>query len=266
VSTLFVAWQDPELRGWFPIGRLGTHDDFYTFVYTRGAERAQVEAAFVPFVSFPDLHTTYVSETLFPLFSNRLLPRSRPEYKSYLNWLGVGETERDPVKILARSGGRKATDTLELFPSPVPNVRGEYEIHFLVHGLNYVPEDSVKRAMFLRPGEPLLAMLDFQNPHDPQAVALRTAEQTERDLHLVGYCPGYLRPEILRLIQLGNVPQISVERVNRAPAPLQFRLLCKAATNWPSGFQPFNEPDFEPLSTAEVQLAEIAKPSWRYRA
>jgi hypothetical protein len=266
VSRLFVAWQDPESRRWFPIGRLETHDDFYAFLYTRGAERARVEAAFVPFVSFPELHVTYVSETLFPLFSNRLLPRSRPEYESYLTWLGVGEKERDPVTILARSGGRKATDTLELFPSPVPNVRGEYEIHFLVDGLNHVPEESVKRAMFLRPSEPLLAMLDFQNPHDAQAVALRTAEQAERDLHLVGYCPRYLRSEILRLIQLGSIPRITVERVNRAPAPLQFRLLCKAASDWPLGFQPFNDPDFQPLSTTDVKVAELEMPSWRHRA
>jgi len=211
-------------------------------------------------MSFPELGTTYIAEHLFPLFSNRLLPSSRPEYRNYLGWLGVGDTERDPVTILARSGGRKATDTLELFPFPERNECGEYEIRFLVHGLNRVPDENVKRAMFLHPGELLFAMRDFQNPKDPDAVALRTAETFDKDLYVIGYCPRYLRSEILRLIDAGSLPKITVERVNRAPAPVQFRLLCKAVMKWPSGFQPFNEPDFQPLPPADVKLAEISLP------
>jgi hypothetical protein len=263
VSTLFVAWQDQESRRWFPIGRLDADRDRYIFAYTGGARRAQVEAGFRPLVSFPELYTIYLSEDLFPLFSNRLLPRSRPEYESYLNWLGVDETERDPVTILARSGGRKATDTLELFPSPDRNERGEYEIYFLMHGLNHVPEDSLKRAMVLSPGELLLPMRDFQNPKDSEAVAFRTAEQYDKDLYIVGYCPRYLRSEILRLVDLGYQPRITVERVNRAPAPREFRLLCKVVTQWPSGFQPFNEPDFQPLSAEDIKLVENSLSSHR---
>ena len=249
MNTLFVAWQDPLSRQWFPIGRLQADGDSYAFSYTGGALRAQGQAGFEPLVSFPELGTTYISEYLFPFFSNRLLPASRPEYGNYLSWLGVGDTERDPVTILARSGGRKATDMLELFSSPARNESGEYEIHFLVHGLNHLPDGSVERAMSLHPGELLLAMRDFQNPRDPDAVALRTAERFDKDLYVIGYCPRYLRSEILRLIGAGSVPKITVERVNRAPAPVQFRLLCKAVVKWPSGFQPFSEPDFQPLSS-----------------
>jgi hypothetical protein len=36
-----------------------------------------------------DLRKHYVSEILFPLFSNRLLDSSRPEYPDYVQWLGV---------------------------------------------------------------------------------------------------------------------------------------------------------------------------------
>src|SRR5262249_39272434 len=132
-------------------------------------------------------------------------------------------------------------------------------------GLNHVPEGSLERAMFLVPGEPLLAMRDFQNPFDSDAVALRTAERYDKDLYMVGYCPRYLRSEILRLIDLGFQPRITVERVNRAPAPRQYRLLCKAVTEWPSGFEPFNEPDFQPLSPEEIKLAEDSLTRQRYR-
>jgi hypothetical protein len=81
----------------------------YTFAYTKGAEEARQQARFQPLESFPDLLTVYVSEQLFPLFSNRLLPQSRPEYQEFLEWLSVPSSERDPVVILARSGGRKVT-------------------------------------------------------------------------------------------------------------------------------------------------------------
>ncbi len=265
MNTLFVAWQDPASRRWFPIGRLQADRDIYFFSYTRGALRAQRETAFEPLLSFPELGTTYRAEHLFPMFSNRLLPSSRPEYRTYLGWLGVGDNERDPVTILARSGGRKATDTLELFRSPEQNERGEYETHFLVHGLNHVPDQNVERAMLLQPGELLLAMRDFQNPKDPNAVALRTAEKFDKDLYIVGYFPRYLRSEILRLIDAGSLPRITVERVNQAPAPVEFRLLCKAVMKWPSGFQPFNDPDFQPLASEDVKPAEISLPPRYHR-
>lgn len=36
-----------------------------------------------------DFSKTYTSNTLFPLFKNRLLDKSRPEYAEYLTWLGL---------------------------------------------------------------------------------------------------------------------------------------------------------------------------------
>jgi hypothetical protein len=51
------------------------------------------------------LRKRYVSESLFPLFSNRLLDSSCPEYPDYVQWLGIHdrfalvvETEK-PVKV-----------------------------------------------------------------------------------------------------------------------------------------------------------------------
>lgn len=235
----------------------GCGSGFLRLLLYEGALRAQKDARFEALISFPELHTAYIAEHLFPLFSNRLLPSTRSEYRSYLGWLDIGDPESDPVTILARSGGRKATDTPELFPSPERNQNGDYQIHFLVYGLNHVPDENVERAMRLQAGEPLLAMRDFQNPKDPDAVALRTAEKCEKDLYIIGYCPRYLRSEILRLSYAGSPPPITVERVNRAPAPVQFRLLCKAVAKWPAGFQPFNEPDFQPLVPARVKQLGI---------
>jgi hypothetical protein len=139
------------------------------------------------------------------------------------------------------------TDSLEVFPCPERNGHDGYQVQFLLHGLSHTPEKSVERASALKPGEPLLVMRDFQNPRDPDALALRTAETSERDLYIVGYVPRYLRGDILKLMQLSASPQIALERVNPSPAPVQFRVLCRALAPWPEGFQPFSEPEYEAI-------------------
>src|SRR3954463_2868057 len=102
MRTVYVAWQDPKSRDWYPVGRL-THNGKYRFVYTEGAA---VSPDFLPFGRMTDLNVAYESDNLFPLFANRLLPKSRPEYSDYLRWLDVDEDDPlSPLAILSRSGG-----------------------------------------------------------------------------------------------------------------------------------------------------------------
>lgn len=88
MKALFVAWQDPASRSWAPVGRLTREGEFYHFVYTRGATEVP---NFMPFGRMTDLDAEYVSTELFPLFANRVLSRTRPEYQDYLRWLGLSE-------------------------------------------------------------------------------------------------------------------------------------------------------------------------------
>jgi hypothetical protein len=39
MKTLYLAWQDPEDRRWFPVGRLSFDGYVYRFVYTNGAKQ-----------------------------------------------------------------------------------------------------------------------------------------------------------------------------------------------------------------------------------
>ncbi len=111
----------------------------------------------------------------------------------------------------------------------------------------------------LTPGERLLIMCDVQNPIDPQALALRTAETFERDLLIVGYCPRYLCGDIVETMKRGgSVPIITVERVNRSPAPLQFRLLCKLLVPPVEGYTPFSSDEYQPLVTEVPDLELVA--------
>ncbi|MBI5762035.1 MAG: DNA-binding protein [Planctomycetes bacterium] len=248
LKTLFVAWQDPRSRRWTPIARL-THDGtVYRFQYTSGAERARREYGFVPLQSFPALEEAYESSDLFPLFSNRLPNSNRPDYSDYVQWLGVTVDERDPIILLGRSGGRRMTDALEVFPCPDMDERGEYHVRFFSHGISHLPEDSKTRISKLSPGDRLLLFHDFQNPHDPFALGLRTAGDNG-DRHLVGYCPSYLLRDAFELIKdCPFSPVVTVERVNAEPAPLQMRLLCKLTSCWPEGgFVPCSSDDYQPI-------------------
>lgn len=248
MTTAFVAWRSPTTRKWFPVGRLTSDDALFEFVYTKGAQRAQGEAGFQPLVSFPEFGRAYVSDKLFPLFANRLLAKTRREYASFVEWVSLPEADTDPIALLARSGGRRATDALEIFQCPEPNEEGKVEIHFFAHGLQYFPTEATERARRLEPGAPLLVMHDFQNKADSHALMLRTAEEIPQDIYPVGYCPQYLLSDVYELLEKPDSVSVRVLRVNQPPAPLGFRLLCTLSARWPDTYAPFSAPDYLPVA------------------
>jgi hypothetical protein len=236
MNKLFLAWQDSKSRHWFPIGQLTFDGKNYHFVYTNGVKKAQAGSNFQLLHSFPERDRVYKSSELFPLFSNRLMRPSRLDYQDYIQWLNISQNKDDPIVILARSEGRKATDTFEVFPCPEQDENGLYHIHFFVHGLRYMPESSLERVKHLRPEDRLYLTQDFQNPHDSKALLLRTEER-----HNLGYCPRYLAADICEILKQN--PQsvfVRVERVNPAPTPIQFRLLCNMTAQWQDDFSPFS--------------------------
>lgn len=248
MKKLFLAWQDVTGRLWYTVGRLTAEGGKYQFVYTKGALEAHEKGGFQPLQSFPDLYEVYNSDQLFPLFSNRLLSPSRPDYHSFVEWLNVGDNDVHPMVLLARSGGKRVTEMLEVFPSPEDNGTGEYQIYFFVHGLSHAAQASMDRALTLERGEQLLLMHDLQNPRDPEALLLRTAEKQPNDMFLMGYCPRYLLRDVHTLVREGRrLPTVTVERVNRPPAAIQFRLLCKMILKGPEEFHPFSDGVYQPL-------------------
>jgi hypothetical protein len=128
---------------------------------------------------------------------------------------------------IGASGGRRATDTLEVFPEPQVDAEGGALLHFFVHGIRHSTEAAAARAEALEPGERLLLMHDLQNPFDRNALALRTAASSTGDLHLLGFCPRYLSEELLPMLREGpEEARVEVVRVNPRPAPAQMRVLC----------------------------------------
>lgn len=253
VKTLFLAWQDYQSRLWFPIGRLTFDGERYQFVYVNGAREAQQKCGFEPLLSFPGLDEVYSSTYLFPVFANRLMSPSRPEYKRFLERLNLKENNPDPMLMLARSEGKRETDSLIVFPYPKLDEEGKYYLHFFAHGVRHLPPGSIERMNQLKTGDKLWLAHEFQNEYDSKALMLTT-----EDHYILGYCPRYLINYVFEIVQQQpNYVDVSVERVNLPPTPFQFRLFCKMSYFLLDDVKPFSQEEYQPI-TQEKLIAEIS--------
>lgn len=243
MTALFVAWRgtDPH-RGWGPVGRLEHDGAVYRFCYTQGARTLH---GFQPFPQMDDLGQVYESEELFPLFANRLLSPKRPEYEAYLRWGGFEPgTQPDPIAILGVTEGKRETDSIEVFPCPIPGADGCYLNKFFLHGLRWMPQAAHQRILRLADNERLFVMLDVGNKHDPNAVAIRTDEERT----MIGYVPRYLAHDVWELLRQcqPDFIELFVQQVNR-DAPMQQRVLCRMHACWPDDFRPCDDESFRPI-------------------
>lgn len=247
MNTLYLAWRQPDQR-WWPVGRLSREGSEYVFAYTKGAMTA-AQAGFRPLLSFPELDEVYVCSQPFPLFGNRLPPRSRPDYDDFVEWLDLERGESDPMVLLGRSGGRRETDMLEVFPVPRVSATGRYESAFFIHGLRHRGPEAEAGVRRLKAGDPLILKAEPNNPEDPDALRILT---TVGGVHL-GFVPRYLCGDVhaLQTASAADAVAIQVRRINPPPAPAQFRVLCSLDAPWPKDFRPFSSPDFEPLHALE---------------
>lgn len=239
MTTLYIAWQDPQTRSWHTVGRLTKEQDAYCFVYTQGAKTSP---RFNYLGRMFDLTKRYYSRELFPLFSNRILNKSRSEYPDYVRWLALdADIKQEPMQLLARSGGKRATDELCVYPYPEQNQQGQQELYFLSHGLRYLDPETLQRIEKLQVGE-RLSLRHENNSHDEFALLVETQQEPIK----VGYCPRYLNRDLKVILDNTGI-ELSVERLN-PDAPLQFRLLCKAVFNSPIGFDVFTGGEYQVLA------------------
>lgn len=245
-KVLYVAWRSSEDNApqWGPVGRLDNELGHYRFVYTKGAKKLY---GFTPFPGMSDLEQVYESNDLLPVFYNRMLSRSRPEYHDFLKWSGFDPEEPPaPLDLLGITEGLRATDKLELFPCPRPDANNHYNIKFFLHGIRYMSDAVREEIGRLDSGESLGFMFDVSNAVDPFAVAIRTCPPRNR--LLIGYMPRYLARDVKGLfdnLQARNI-LLEVARVNRE-APMQQRLLCHMSAPWPQSFSPCEGEDFQPI-------------------
>lgn len=241
-NKLVLSWRNPKLRAWTAVGTLEYKDDKYYFNYTNGAKAEN----FIPFGQMQELNKTYVSDELFPIFKNRLLSKSRPEYQDFLGWLDIEQEENNELLELSRSRGIRATDELQLFPIPEKTENGNYEVLFFSHGISHMAEHYVNRLSELKKDNELCILKDIQNESDSLALVLRTKDDPAE---LMGYCPSFFVEDFNLLLDKNGVNnvKVTVQKIN-IDAPMQLKLLCKLTTKWTKEFNVFDSEEFKPYS------------------
>jgi hypothetical protein len=246
MRTLFLAWQDQKLtRRWFVVGRLDREGETYSFQYVRQVKKA-IESGFSPLLEFPEIEKAYDSEALFPVFTNRLMPKSREDYESFLKRLSIKDSEVDPFLVLGRTEGLRTTDNLEVFLKPEPNSSNRFDTHFFVRGIRHIEKiynpDVEIQIRDLQPGDPLEIRPDRDNPQDVNALHLLHAAKP------IGWVPRYLCHDVnLCISNCGESAIVKVAQLNPPPAPVHQRLLCHFDAPWPSDKEPFSDEEFQGL-------------------
>jgi hypothetical protein len=135
---------------------------------------------------------------------------------------------------------------LQIFPLPEEQADGTYDAVFFAHGIRHV-QGALEAVNSLEPGDQLILDPEPSNKFDAYALKLMSSNSC------VGYCPKYISKDLHRLLQA--VPTsilVSAERINPVEAPVQFRLLCKLKADWPDGFIPFSDEEYQPLPEASL--------------
>ncbi|OQW92554.1 MAG: hypothetical protein BWK78_01345 [Thiotrichaceae bacterium IS1] len=241
MKSIFLTWQVPHGKSWHLVGKLTYEEDqrLYRFAYTRGTQNS---AHFMPFEPMRDVRKMYFSRELFPLFANRLLNKSRPEYSNFLRWLNIEPTiAPNPLLFLARSGGMRATDLLRVFGWPeLTRSDGLYEVYFFSgfsQDLRSVWADQTPQLDSLL-GQRLRMV------HDGRFSLVLEQEETTK----MGELPGHLAKLFQRVLNESNSLTTTVVNVN-AEAPWQLKVLCKLAFPEKIKVQLCEEEEFQVISS-----------------
>ncbi|WP_373546538.1 hypothetical protein [Chamaesiphon sp.] len=152
------------------------------------------------------------------------MPLDRPqEMPWYLPSLGLPPELTDPIAFVARSGGYRETDSLDVCPEVAPDADGCYRFYFLLRKLYLVEETTVNAV----------DKGDRIDIHDWDAIHHSTENK-------IGIVPGYIRalakshPENIHV----KVLQVNYEELR------QTRIFCSLTCQ---GFIPFDRAEYLPL-------------------
>ena len=249
MTTLYLAWQHPPSRRWFPIGRLVRNESAdleFEFTYVQGAKEAERTVKFRPVPEFPVLDRRYRAPALFPTFRNRVMNTSREDRAEYLRQLGLDVNGCDELAELSASGGRSTTDSFEFFPAIEPDEEGKFETQLTLHGLRHTNPHAVEAVEKLRAGDELGVSLELTNRVTTYGLLVHS-----RDYYTLGWLPRYFA-EVVQgcCIWPGLDAKVTVASVNHS-APLSHRLRVNVGGRLRPGISPMRDlPQYQPVAEA----------------
>lgn len=240
-TRLAVTWQHPHSRRHEAVGMLSCDDHGFHFRYLRRAEGVQ---GFQPFLGFEELGRTYSSPRLFPLFTQRIMRASRPDFPKFLESLRLTDEAND-WQILARSQGQREGDGIRVLMEPGVDVSGNTNAIFLVHGVRHRLNDDpgVDTVLsMLKHGDQLKLVNEPLNPVDSLAILVSNDGGTT-----LGWVPSVLLPYVHRAQESGAL-QVTVLQSSGPTVPPGYRLLVEVSGRVLPGYRPFDGPDWAPYT------------------
>lgn len=229
-SRLLVTVQDSATAAHEPVGLLTLLEDGVHFRYV---PRVYALEGLRPLLGFPDLDAEYCSARMFPLFAQRLMRPSRPDFSRYRRSLHL-EDSASRWEELARTQGQRHGDSIRVVAEPLVRPDGTSSATFFVNGLRHVlpahPESHVVLSS-LAVGDRLDVRAEPDNPADPRALVV-----TSDGAHL-GYVPRVLLDHV-DAVRAGGHALVVVGTNDASVAPA-FRLLVRLDGRPGAAHEPF---------------------------
>jgi len=167
IDHLFVLWSELIVGRRRVIGHLTRTKGLFRFWYEPDLQPAMAQG-FDLLPMFPDHRLAddpYDARYLWATFADRIPSPRRPDAHDILERWGVPGSD-DQFEILARSGGLRATDRIELAEYRAVGDPLTTPLDFRIAGARYLP--GITRPS-ISPGDRLTLEREPSNQHDPAA-------------------------------------------------------------------------------------------------
>jgi len=251
VPVLFVTWQAPESRRFFPIARvLRLPTGEFEWAYLRAVRDAIALGGFAGLPGFEDVEGVSVGPELPAPFAHRV--PGRPVRRSTSRPRAANDVlDPAPITLLVPVGAGRH-ERLEVFSPPLPAPLGGAWGVFGARGVRRVP-GSQGAALTLVEHERLGLVPEPSNAYNPHAVLLARSDGSA-----IGYLPDYLANELAEALgpglpELGTrlrVEVASFERIHHPPADPLYLVSCRYTCDAGLAQRLFHSERYLPLAPA----------------
>lgn len=214
------------------LGILTEGADGYQFAYL---ESAVDQPWFQPLPGLR-LERAHRSQTLFPLFASRVIEEGRPDRAASIARLDLPQ-DSTPFEILARSGGRRIGDAIEVLPLPEPSLEGDLTFSFFVHGIRHLDLTAQETIANLAEGALLEMAPEPENEADASAICVVGTSKLR-----LGYVPRPLTNLVGQVLKQHGT--LRVQKAHGADVSFHLRLLVQLSGSLPEGQLVFDGPDW----------------------
>jgi hypothetical protein len=193
IDRLVVVWRDPMQEARYPIGSLARARGEIRFWYEQDLSAAFTKG-FKLLPEFPEHRvepSPYVERYLFALFAERIPSPARPDARTMFASWGVERVD-DQFEVLARSGGIRATDRIELAEYRSDDDELATPLEFRVASRRHLDD-----AAPLSVGDEVTLIREPSNDYDSRATLIDRAGRR------AGYVPRPYVPMFARLLDAG---------------------------------------------------------------